>query len=371
MGAADAKVTMVELTDYECPFCARAENTVQALRKSYGRDLRVVVAESPLPMHEHADEIAAFALMANEAGVFEQAHSSLFAEPNKHSDADLDALGRKLGMGGFLRSPAAMARAKNGVEKSEALARTLHVTGTPTFFVNGRMIAGAQPVESFRAIIDEELAHADELVAEGVTQNDLYAKVMDEARKNPARLGGSEPPPEEAFLQAAVGASGLHLMGDRKAAHELLLFTDMECPFCARLDAQLRSFVQAHPDVKVVVRQRPLPMHPNARTWAKAAIAADAQGKVSAFMEKAFAERADRSVEALDRIALAAGLDVARMHRDMESDTTAQTLKKDEALAETLGVTGTPTSFLDGYKVVGAQPSVAFTDALKKATARR
>ena len=366
MGASDAKVTLVELTDYDCPYCARAETTVQALRRSYGRDLRVVVAEAPLPMHEHADEVATFALVAAEAGVFEQAHARLFAEPGKHGADDLKALGATLGMGGFLRSQASVARAQKGLSKSRALARTLHVTGTPTFFVNGRVITGAQPVETFRAMIDEELVHAEELVASGVLPKDLYARIQDEARKNPAPVDVPEAP-EDLFVPGASGAGGLHLMGEKTAPHELVLFTDLECPFCARLDGQLRGFVAAHPDVRVVLRQRPLPMHPNARMWAKASIASDAQGKLGVFMEKAFAERADKSIVGLDRVALAAGLDVARLHRDMESELTAETLRKDEALAEGLGVKGTPTSFIDGHKIVGAQPGATFDATLKSA----
>lgn len=370
LGAADARVTLVEMTDYECPYCARAETTVQALRRSYGRDLRVFVTESPLPMHEHADEIAEFALIASEAGMFEQAHTALFADPRNHSEQDLNALGQKLGIGAFMRSPASQARARKNLEKSQTLARSVHATGTPTFFVNGRVITGAQPIETFRSIIDEELAHVDELLASGVARKDVYEEILKEARKNPPPAADVEPP-EDTFVPDSVGVGGIHVLGESRAPHTIVLFTDLECPFCARLDTQLRGFVAAHPDVKVAVRQRPLPMHPNARTWARAAIAADAQGKASAFMERAFAERTDRSAAALDRVAMEVGLDVLRLHRDMDSAATLETLRADEALGDKLGARGTPTSFVDGHRVVGAQPSAAFEEALKKGSARR
>ncbi len=371
IGAADAKVTLVEMTDYECPYCARAETTVQALHSIYGGDLRVFVAESPLPMHERADEIAMFALIAEEAGVFEQAHTQLFAEPRKHGDVDLAALGTKLGMGGFMRSQASQARARKSLEMSQALARTVHATGTPTFFVNGRVISGAQPIETFRTIIDEEIMHANELLESGVARKDLYGAMMQDARKNPAPSPADIEAVENAFVPDAVGVDGLHLAGNTRASHTIVVFTDLECPFCARLDGQLRGFVASHPDVKVVVRQRPLAMHANARTWAQAAIAADAQGKLPAFMEKAFAERTDRSAAALDKVAGEVGLDVMRLHRDMESASTLETLRGDLALADKLGARGTPTSFVDGHRVVGAQPNASFDDALKKAVAKR
>ncbi len=369
MGATDAKATLVEMTDYECPYCVRAEATVQTLRRTYGRDLRVFVAESPLPMHERADDIATFALIASEAGVFEQAHTLLFAEPRKHSDDDLTALSAKLGMGSFMRSQASVTRAKKGLEKSQALARGVHATGTPTFFVNGRAITGAQPIETFRTMIDEELVHANELLESGVARKDLYDALMQEARKNPPPPGDGDVV-EDTFVADAVGVGGLHMAGDTRAPHTIVLFTDLECPFCARLDGQLRGFVASHPDVKVAVRQRPLAMHPNARTWALAAIAADAQGKLPAFMEKAFAERTDRSAAALDRVAQEVGLDVARLHRDMESAVTLEALRADEALADKLGARGTPTSFFDGHRVVGAQPNAVFDETMKKALAR-
>src|SRR4051812_16221927 len=66
MGDRDALVTLVEITDYQCPYCARAEETIHALREKYGRELRIAVLENPLPMHEHARELALLALAADE-----------------------------------------------------------------------------------------------------------------------------------------------------------------------------------------------------------------------------------------------------------------------------------------------------------------
>jgi protein-disulfide isomerase len=245
----------------------------------------------------------------------------------------------------------------------------VHATGTPTFFINGRVVTGAQPIETFRSIIDEEIAHADDLVASGVAQKNVYDEVLKEARQNPAPTALLEPE-EDPYTPDSIGVGGLQMMGNARASHSIVLFTDLECPFCARLDAQLRGFVSSHPDVKVVVRQRPLPMHQHARTWARAAIAADVQGKTALFMEKAFAEK-DRSDATLDKVAGESGLDVDRLHRDMESAATAELLRADEALGDKLNARGTPTSFVDGQRVIGAQPVAAFEDALKRAATRR
>ena len=369
VGADDAKITMVELTDYDCPYCAKAESTIAQLQKAYGGDLRTVVIENPLPIHDHAEPVALFALTAYQAGVFDKAHSRLFQDQTKHSDDDLRALGLDLGMASIQRSPAALAQAKVSLAKGQDIARALQVRGTPTFFVNGRKIAGAQPFETFKAVFDEEIIHANALVAQGVAQKDLYAHYETEARQNPAPLApaaAATTANDDAtvLVAEAKGVGGLPLMGNSNAPHTVTLFTDYECPYCAKLDPKLRGFVASHPDVQVVIRQRPLPMHPNARTWATAAIAANDQGKLADFTQAAFAQKGDKSTPVLDKVAASVGIDVARMHRDMTSDATLAQLKADEAIADKLSVQGTPTSFVDGYKVIGAQPEAAFADAL-------
>src|SRR5438128_2426395 len=75
IGDKDALVTIVEFTDYECPYCAKAEKTMRALRESYGRDVRFAVAMHPLPMHPHARDAALVALAAPR---FEETHAHLF-----------------------------------------------------------------------------------------------------------------------------------------------------------------------------------------------------------------------------------------------------------------------------------------------------
>lgn len=340
IGERDALVTIVEFTDYECPYCAKAENTMRQLRESYGRDLRFAVAMHPLPMHTHARDAALVALASTH---FEETHAHLFE------------------LGGIADVNATRASFES-LANAELLGSKLRVTGTPTFFVNGKRVSGAQPYATFDKVVSHELATARALVASGTRRDRVYDALVEEARANPAPLPEDESAPK--LVPAARGVSGLPFLGLPDAAQTIVVFTDLECPYCKRLDARLRELTKAHGDVRVVFRNHPLPMHPHARLAAKASIAAASQNGLARFVEIAFAHQ-----DALDRASLVsyasqAGLDVPRFTRDLESDETARALAEDEALAAKLDVKGTPTSFVDAKLIVGAQPLATFEEAL-------
>jgi protein-disulfide isomerase len=365
VGERDALVTIVELTDYDCPFCARAETTIASLRRKYGHDVRVAVAETPLPMHEHARDAALAALAANAQGRFEPMHDALFSQREHHTQADLARLGVDLGL-----SPAAYERDRSGagsaasdaLARSMALASSLHVSGTPMFFVNGRIIRGAQPFETFDAMVSSELANARAMVASGTRAADVYARILDDARAHPMPTPDADEP--AAFVAQARGIGGAHLMGARDAQNTIVLFTDFQCPYCAKLDARLRELTSRRSDVRVVLRHHPLPMHPDARLAAKAAIAADLQGKLTPFARLMFEHQGTLEREHLIDFAARAGADPRTFERDLDAPSTEERLAADEALASRLDVRGTPTSFIDGHRVVGAQPIATFEAAL-------
>ena len=348
MGDRDALVTIVEVTDYQCPYCARAEETIHALRVKYGRDLRIAVLENPLPIHEHARDRALLALSADERGEFETVHHALFAQ------------------GAALDVPTASATdaAKATLERSMKLVASLGVHGTPTFFVNGRKICGAQPIATFEAIIDQELLHARALLASGVAPGAVYDRIVAEARDNPPPMEDPGALDAPSIVAEAKTIGGVDFLGAKDAPRTIVLFTDFECPYCAKLDARLRTFVTEHPDVRVVVRQRPLPMHPHARLAAKAALAAAAQGRLAEYAALLFANQGALERDALVGYATRIGLDSGRFVRDLDAPETEQRLVDDGAWADKLQVTGTPTSFVDGRRVIGAQAASTFADAL-------
>ena len=161
-GPETAKVTIVEFSDFQCPYCARASETVNELKKKYGNKIRVVFKQYPLPFHNDAKKAANAALCANEQGAdkFWKLHDIMFKDQAKLSVADLKASAKSIGLktedfDACLDSDKFASQIEADINQGQALG----VKSTPTFFVNGMLVSGAQPIEVFAEIIDEELAN--------------------------------------------------------------------------------------------------------------------------------------------------------------------------------------------------------------------
>ncbi|MCC7387104.1 MAG: thioredoxin domain-containing protein [Deltaproteobacteria bacterium] len=157
-GDADAPVTIAVFSDYQCPYCRRLERTLAEVEKAYGDQVRIAFVQLPLPFHEHAAAAAKAALAADAQGRFWPFHQRLFAEGATLGPDGLLALAREAGLDlerfqRDLDSPQIAA----SLEKHQAVAQQLEVRGTPTLFINGRRITGAQPLETLKAAIDEAL----------------------------------------------------------------------------------------------------------------------------------------------------------------------------------------------------------------------
>lgn len=158
LGSAKARVTITAFTDYQCPFCKRAEATLEDLLDTYGDDLRIVVKQCPLDIHRDAELAAQAALAANLLGEFPAMHKLLFArqadlsregllEVAVSAGLDREAFAAALDSGEFARD----------VRADMELAKRLGISSTPFFLVNGRPIRGAKPFSAFQAFIDQEL----------------------------------------------------------------------------------------------------------------------------------------------------------------------------------------------------------------------
>ncbi len=156
-GPKDAPITMIVFSDYECPFCRRAEETVEVVLKTYDGKIRYVFRDYPLPFHKNARPAAIAAACANQQGKYWDMNNKLFKiqlSPENIKQAAKDS--------GLDMSKFDACVAKNDtktIEQDIADGGTVGVNGTPAFFINGRMISGAQPVEAFKDIIDDELSH--------------------------------------------------------------------------------------------------------------------------------------------------------------------------------------------------------------------
>jgi protein-disulfide isomerase len=158
LGPAGAPITIVEYTDYQCPFCQRAQETVDVMLERYGSKVRLVHRDYPLDMHPHARPAAAAAHCAGDQGRFWEYRRSLLMQAGDLGDADLHsrAASLKLDTATF-QACLASQRHDDEVQKSLVEGQALGVNGTPTFFINGRFVTGAPSVEAFADVIEDEL----------------------------------------------------------------------------------------------------------------------------------------------------------------------------------------------------------------------
>jgi protein-disulfide isomerase len=157
-GPATAPIEVIEFSDFQCPYCQRANPTVTQVLKTYGDRIRFVYRHFPLGNHPNAKPAAEASQCAAEQGRFWEYHDALFANPSKLADADLKQRAAELGLdAGKFNACVDTHKYKTHVEADMKAGEEAGVNGTPAFFINGRMISGAQPFDAFKRVIDEEL----------------------------------------------------------------------------------------------------------------------------------------------------------------------------------------------------------------------
>ena len=158
-GPQGAPIELIEFSDFQCPFCQRANPTVEQVLKTYGSRIHFVYRHYPLPTHPNARPAAEAAACAAEQGRFWEYHDQLFANASRLADADLKQHAVTAGLDAAKFNACVDAhKFKAEVDKDVAEGNQAGVTGTPAFFINGRALEGAQPFEAFKRVIDEELA---------------------------------------------------------------------------------------------------------------------------------------------------------------------------------------------------------------------
>lgn len=158
-GAANAPVTLVEFSDFQCPFCSRVTGTLDQIEKAYGDKVRIVFKHLPLRMHSRAPMAHAASEAANRQGKFWEMHDLIFENQRDLSEAAYLRYAGQIGMDvDQFKKDMASASVKARVDADAAEAAKLGVTGTPGFFVNGYFLSGAKPFSEFKRVIDEQIA---------------------------------------------------------------------------------------------------------------------------------------------------------------------------------------------------------------------
>jgi protein-disulfide isomerase len=199
-GPADAKVTLVKAYDYACPFCEKVRDTMDALRKKYGNDLRIVFKQFVVhPQQATAPALAVCA--ANKQGKFLQMDTLLWDKGYKGRQFDKDApaeagapaqrcweatagcpivlgFAQELGLNLDKFKADMKGDCQQLLQKDQRDLQAFGVGSTPAFFINGRYMVGASPIDSFTQLVDEELKKANERIQAGTPAASYYQQVV-------------------------------------------------------------------------------------------------------------------------------------------------------------------------------------------------
>jgi protein-disulfide isomerase len=377
LGDNDAKVTIVEWSDFQCPFCGRVIETLHQVEKNYGSDVRVIFKQNPLPMHPNAPYAAKASLAAQKQGKFWPMHDKLFEannsrQPDALAQTKVDDMARAIGldMDKFQKDVSSPEVAQI-IRDDQSQAQKLGANGTPHFFINGARINGAQPYEAFKNIVDAQMKRANQVLASGVSRSNLYETLVKDGLTAPAPQAQQpqrEPPAQARNVDPGDGPA----IGGKKPKVTIVEWSDFQCPFCSRVEPTLKQIRDTYKDdVKLVWRNEPLPMHPNAMPAAKAAMAAAKQGKFWQMHDLMFAHQTELSEARYEEWAKQVGVDVAKWKADKDSPEIAAAITKDASYGQSVGADGTPAFFVNGKFISGAMPFESFKaiidDQLKKA----
>jgi protein-disulfide isomerase len=380
-GRADALVTIVMFSDFQCPFCARVLPTLEQLATQYGDDVRFVYRHNPLPFHQNARPAA---LAAEEvfrqrgARGFFRYHDLLFANQQSLERETLLDLAAQAGAN---RRQVERAldedRHHATVQADQDLAIQVGASGTPAFFINGRNLRGAQPLGAFQALIDEELVRARARVASGTPRARVYAETIANGATSPQLIGGAPAPsaPDADTVYTIPIPAEARTRGPASARVTIQVFSDFQCPFCSRLVPTLDRLVEAYPrDVRIVFRDYPLPFHTSAMPAAEAAREVFRQRGSAAFWryhDLLFANQRQLDDDTLVRLAdQVPGVRSAAVRRALEDGTHRAAIQADmQAITDAGARIGTPSSFINGRLVQGAQPYETFRAAVDRALA--
>ncbi len=375
-GPANAKVTIVEFSDFQCPFCSRVVPTVDKIMKDYPTQVRLFFRHNPLPFHPKAPLAAEAAVAAEAQGKFWEMHDKMFANQQNLERADLDKYAQAIGLDMNKFKTALDTHAgKARIDADLAAGKQIGVQGTPNFYIDGRNVQGAQPYEEFKKVIDDEIVRADKLLAKGTTPGMVYATFMKGAKNGSAaaQAAGKGPGAGAEVYKVAVGDAPTR--GSKQPKVTIIEFSDFQCPYCGRVVPTVDTLLKTYGnDVELAFRHNPLPFHQNAMPAAEAAEAARAQGKFWEMHDKMFAGQQNLDRPSLDKYAQEIGLDMTKFKEAMDKDQGKDRIKRDMADAEKFGARGTPNFFINGRNFRGAQPIEAFKgvidEEIKKADAK-
>ena len=364
-GKRDAPVTIVQFSDFQCPFCARVEPTLDQVRTTYGPDIvRIVWKNQPLSFHVNARPAAESAQVVFElkgSDAFFKFHDLAFKNQGQLTPENFRLWAVAAGVDGIAYDKALATHvALKKIEEDQELAKKVGANGTPAFRINGVELSGAQPLDRFKQLIDTELAKANVKVAGGTPKDKVYV-VMSAANFAEAPAKNNEvDPPEDSKTVWRVPVDSSPVRGNVDAPVTIIEFGDFQCPFCKRAEQIIDKVRDSYGDkVRIVWKNEPLPFHVRALPAAELALEARADKGDAGFWrahDKLFDALPKLEDDDLFNIGSQLGLDAAKLKTALRDKTHQKEIDVDAELGDDVQATGTPTFFVNGRKLVGAQP---------------
>ena len=362
-GPQDAPVTVVNFSDFQCPFSKRSVDLMETLQKRYNGKVRYVFKHFPLSFHKWAKPASYAAIAAQNQGKFWEYYAKLYTDVKNINEETIVAYAKelKLDMDKFNADRVAPETAKK-VQDDITQGSLFGVRGTPTLFINGIRIVGANTAK-IEETITKQIAAGEQLRAKGV--KDPYKEIVKNGKTKFIPPKREAPAVSQDVYKVEIPAHA-PVWGADDALVTLVLFDDFECPFCSRLYGTYEQLKKDYEGkIRIAFVNLPLGFHKKAKDAAYAAAAAHKQGKfweVYSFLFTNQKEwnKLENFKEWLESKKEELPVEWEQFSKDMESKNIENLVAEDIKTAASLGLRGTPASFVNGRFISGALPIESF-----------
>lgn len=372
LGPKDAAVTIVVFSDLECPYCAEAHAELELLQSQMPRDVRLVFKHFPLSFHPNAGDAARAASAMAEQGKFWEFIHLAYQRQDALGPRQYEAIVEQIG--GDLAAYRVTVDQRKHIERIERdmqLGEQINVAGTPTVFFNGVALQGAFTAADLRPVVMQQKQIADAFVAAGVPKEEVYWRmVRAQYQPLPESEATEKDPQQEAreLVYIPAGDSPAKGAPEDKTLVTIVVFSDFECPYCKEANPALHQVLEENKDsVRLVFKHFPLPFHKRADNAAGAAVLAHRQGKFWELHDLLFANQQALSNADLQSYIEKVGIKGLDVNKKMQEDpSVAEAINADMVMGVEAGVSGTPTMFINGIKVMGGLEKEALDEIVKE-----